>query len=273
MKILRIALLSLCALGLGRAAEAQTAPRVYSTQAEILASALVIPNTYTNGQVISAAIVNQNFQAIAAWANGNVDFSNIGVNGIYASQILPTTTAQAAFGGTVSYSMPAGLQVQNPGGCLNLGLPADTSCTTIGGSGGAMNLSVQPGQNFAFLTSNGTATTGLADILSNGTMTVNAQGIPGTAGGGAVLPTYFNSGGVPAATSHFILTTCVASGTTCTSSLGAQFVNSHSYSCFSSQGGANPAVTQVTNINANSVQLTLASSATGDTYTIGCIGV
>ena len=66
-------------------------------------SVLSIPNSFAPGQLVQSALVDANFTAIATWANGNIDNTNIGAAGIYASQIIPTSTPQATFGGNTGY--------------------------------------------------------------------------------------------------------------------------------------------------------------------------
>lgn len=63
---------------------------------------LAIPYTFVNGTIADATQVDADFNAVVAVVNG-IDFVNIGANGIYANQILPTNLAQATFGGVVGY--------------------------------------------------------------------------------------------------------------------------------------------------------------------------
>ena len=92
----------------------------------VLANTVTIPNTFQNGQFIDANLFNQNFQSIATFANGNIDNTNIGVAGVYGSQIKPTSVSQAAFGGTVVYTFPAGLNIN---GAV---LQANSGLTVVG---------------------------------------------------------------------------------------------------------------------------------------------
>lgn len=63
-------------------------------------SALTIPNSFVTGTVIQAAPFNGNFSAIQTWST-SIDNTNLtGGAGIFASQIVPTSTAQATVGGT-----------------------------------------------------------------------------------------------------------------------------------------------------------------------------
>jgi hypothetical protein len=65
-------------------------------------STLVLPYTAVANQVAPSASYNANDAAIVAWANGNIDNTNIGSAGIFASQIKPTTGTQATFGATAT---------------------------------------------------------------------------------------------------------------------------------------------------------------------------
>ena len=71
------------------------------------ASTCSIPNTFSNGTVANANQVNANFSALAGCAN-SLDWTNVGA-GFWASQIVPTTVAQATFGGSIAYTFPYGL--------------------------------------------------------------------------------------------------------------------------------------------------------------------
>jgi len=71
-------------------------------------STLTIPNVFVTGTTINAAPFNANFSAIQTWS-ANIDNTNIGAAGLFASQILPTTSGQATFGGTQQYTFPYGV--------------------------------------------------------------------------------------------------------------------------------------------------------------------
>jgi hypothetical protein len=66
------------------------------------ASVCTVPNTITNGNIVDATPVQQNFNALVNCSN-NIDWENIDATGIFASQIIPTTPGQATFGGSVNY--------------------------------------------------------------------------------------------------------------------------------------------------------------------------
>jgi hypothetical protein len=84
--------------------------------------------------VISSSAMNSNFNAISTWANGNVDNSNIGLAGIYASQIKPTNSSQATFGGTQQYTFPSGLSVNGSLSVSGAFSPASVSTGSITGT-------------------------------------------------------------------------------------------------------------------------------------------
>jgi hypothetical protein len=71
-------------------------------------SILSIPNVFVTGTTIQAAPFNANFSAVQTAVN-SIDNTNIGVAGLFASQILPTTSGQATFGGTTAYTFPYGV--------------------------------------------------------------------------------------------------------------------------------------------------------------------
>jgi hypothetical protein len=91
----RLALVALVALGCALA----IAPR------EARATTCTIPYVFTNGTTINAAPFNSNFTALQTCGN-NIDNTNIGSAGIYASQVIPLTAAEATFGGALGYTFP-----------------------------------------------------------------------------------------------------------------------------------------------------------------------
>jgi hypothetical protein len=68
--------------------------------------------TWNTGDTITAAKLNTINTVVAACAN-NIDNTNIGVLGIFASQIIPTTVGQAVFGGSEPYQFNNDLIVQS----------------------------------------------------------------------------------------------------------------------------------------------------------------
>lgn len=84
-------------------------------------SVLNIPNVFVQGTTINAAPFNTNFSAVQTAVN-NVDNSNVGASGFFASQLLPTTLGQATFGGAIGY--------------LHLAPSASTTPLTVSGVAG-----------------------------------------------------------------------------------------------------------------------------------------
>jgi hypothetical protein len=75
-------------------------------------------NVFVTGTTINAAPFNTNFNLVQTAVN-NIDNSNIGSVGLFASQIIPTSSAQATFGGSQSYSFP--LNILAPSGFIAAG--------------------------------------------------------------------------------------------------------------------------------------------------------
>lgn len=62
-----------------------------------------VAHVYTTGETLTSAVLNANpTQFNTCFAS--IDHLNIGPAGIYASQIIPTTAAQATFGGSIGYT-------------------------------------------------------------------------------------------------------------------------------------------------------------------------
>lgn len=63
---------------------------------------------FATGQTLTATNLNAN-PANEVTCINNIDHTNLGSAGIYASQIIPATAPQAAFGGALTYTFPAGI--------------------------------------------------------------------------------------------------------------------------------------------------------------------
>jgi len=189
-------------------------------------SILTIPNSFVTGTTINAAPFNGNFTAVAAAVN-NIDNTNLGVLGIYASQVIPTTGAQATFGSSLNYSFLGAViagSATAPG--VNAGDLAASFSTTIG--------HIQMG---------GSSTSGTLSF--NDPSVLNPAGgafgfskpLGCIVGGGStysyVPPVYTAAGGAVASTLHIVSgTTNVVNGgagTTVTLSGAAQFTSGSSY--------------------------------------------
>lgn len=125
--------------------------------APALATQVSIPYTFTANTPARAAQVNSNFGALAGVINGNIDASNVSTLGFYAANLIPTTTLQAVFGGSVKYTFSNGLTVN---GGLTLGTPLAASS---GGTG-----LIASGANGNILTSNGTTWVSSAPVVIAG---------------------------------------------------------------------------------------------------------
>ncbi len=69
-----------------------------------------LPYVFTNAvSTVSATTTNANNNFLLACAK-NVDNSQVGSGGLFASQIIPTNSTQATFSGTQSYIFPYGVQ-------------------------------------------------------------------------------------------------------------------------------------------------------------------
>ena len=77
-------------------------------------STLTIPNVFVNGTTIQSAPFNANFNAVAASVN-SVDNTQIGPAGLFPNQLLPTTGAQATFGGSQPFGFGGVNAAATPG--------------------------------------------------------------------------------------------------------------------------------------------------------------
>lgn len=96
-----------------------------ASHTQAFASCGGVPNTFSNGTAADANQVNANFSALVSCAQ-NVDNTQIGTGGIFASQIIPTSIAQATFASAFGYTFNNGLTV-------NSGLTANGGLTVTGG--------------------------------------------------------------------------------------------------------------------------------------------
>jgi hypothetical protein len=128
------------------------------------ATSCTVPNLVVNGQYVDATKLAANFSALAA-CSSNIDNTNIGAAGIYASQLIPTTVAQAVFGGSQTYTFSNGLNVT--------GALAVTGA--VSGASGAFTSAVSAGNGF---TTTGTDNAGgliVSGTTSSGQLSVSGQ--------------------------------------------------------------------------------------------------
>lgn len=118
------------------------------------ATTCTVPNSFTNGTTADANQVNANFSSLQACGN-NIDHTNVGAAGIYASQIIPTSTAQATFGGAVGYVFNPGVTSVVPVTISNAASPT-VDYFDVKTSGGTLQFAVDKSANIV-----GTTTTSI----------------------------------------------------------------------------------------------------------------
>ena len=230
------------------------------------ATICTIPTTLVNGNIVDAAQLNGNFTALQSCGNA-VDNTNIGGNGIYGSQIKPTSAALASFGGTFVYAFPAGLNVN---GAL---LKANAGLTVVGTTNlAATTFSVAPtmsGANIAAGTipNSALASGGFLDTSATAqskTGSLTAGGLASNVGSTTayVPPMYDQFGSGRPATAHIVtgLATSGGAAVFVVFSGAAIFTSATSYTC----------VIYDTNAAALITSGTSAVSATG--FTFGAVG-
>ena len=117
------------------------------------ATICTIPTTLVNGSIVDASQLNGNFTSLQSCGNA-IDNTNIGANGIFASQMKPTSLAQASFGGTFAYTF--GVAPRMSGASITAGT-IPNSALVSGGAGGV------------------TSVTGSGNIASSGGLTPNIK--------------------------------------------------------------------------------------------------
>jgi hypothetical protein len=95
-------------------------------------------HTFVTGETLTAATLNSNPVTFSGCLS-NIDDTNIGAAGFYASQLNPGTSGQATFGSSQNYTFPAGLAVT---GTLSSGGLTASSLTTTGSITDGANLGV-----------------------------------------------------------------------------------------------------------------------------------
>jgi hypothetical protein len=81
---------------------------VCAPREKALSTTCSLPAAYFTGETLTAANLNAPLTTLLSCI-GNIDFANVGANGFYASQIIPTNGAQATFGGVQTYTFPAAI--------------------------------------------------------------------------------------------------------------------------------------------------------------------
>lgn len=185
-------------------------------------STLVIPNTFVTGTTIESAPFNSNFAAIQTWSS-NIDNTNLGALGIYASQIIPTSAAQALVGGLF------GIAGQNATGQVNLGYDGASGASIYLGAAGTNFTPASSTQPFKF--------TNAANTVNNFEI-LDAGGVMGNTSASTTLsylpPVYTAAGAAVASTAHIVIGSFVGTGAgvNITLSGAAAFSSQFSYTIY-----------------------------------------
>ena len=204
------------------------------------ATICTIPTTLVNGNIVDAAQLNGNFTSLQSCGNA-VDSTNMGGNGIYASQIKPASALQASFGGTAVYTFPAGLNVN---GAL---LQANAGLTVVGTTNlAATTFSVPPTMSGANINANtipngALVTTPVTSITAGAGITTSGSAPNYTINSVTQIPVYTVNGGAVAGF-KIVQGTITFSGTTSAAIIftgSALFSSGSSFACFADGNNAN----------------------------------
>lgn len=127
---------------------------VVNVQGYEVATTLTIPNSFTPNTPALSAQVNQNFNTIASWANGNVDSTNVGTAGINPSVVKCSSTFTCTFGSAQTY-------IFNPASAAVVPLSVSNA--------------LSPSADYVDVTSNGASAGNVLLVGPNGNM--STQGI------------------------------------------------------------------------------------------------
>ena len=258
-----------------------------------------LPYTFVNGpgasgSTVDANTTNANNQFLQQCAT-SVDNTQIGPAGIYASQIIPTTLAQATFGGAFGYAFnntvtaqasagatpgpvviaqPTAAPTMQPGNISVGGFVVAGGTVRVGGSSAT--------QGEAFFTSGSSAyidygiTNPGAWAFHGGGIVINNGSVAASSNNGGAIsyvpPIYSPAGTQLAGTMHGVLSSCsiVSSGScTITFSNAAVFSSQTSYACSASSTANIFATVELMNIS--STQIGVFTNTTG-TIVVLCVG-
>lgn len=253
------------------------------------AVALAVPCSqvfvFQTGQVLTASNLNANPANFVSCVN-NIDNTNIGTAGLYASQIVPTNSSQATFGGSQAYTFPSGLSstVIGTNGGINLvnntasagQTPGTPWIANDGGGIKGINFNVPTSASFGwrFLTNDATAQ---ATISSNGQLTLSGPALATESGfstAAPMPPMYTTSGAAAAGTLHGVVWSCTLVVGSCGVTLtgAAVFSSVSSYGCFANTQATPVATFYISPSSASGFTVT-TSSGTGSGVASGaCIG-
>jgi hypothetical protein len=174
-------------------------------------------HVWQTGDTITAANLNGNNNNLITCGNA-IDNTNIGSAGIYASQIKPTSTAQAAFGGAQNYTFPQDLIFTASAATS----PTSVAIWNDNGSTNGLFLNVPTGStNGVTIGVNGV---GVASIASSGAISAGTGTVTGASDGATntyYAPVYGHAGATPAPTEHSVSdTVSITVSATCTAASG-----------------------------------------------------
>lgn len=224
-----------------------------------------VSHVFATGETLTAAILNMNPTAEVNCAN-NIDNQNIGAAGLYATQIVPVTAAQAVFGGSVQYRMPSGLLVTASSGLVQgqLVLSDASGAKPLKGlrvTGLTGNLEITNSNNTAVIMT-------LTDAGNLSAPTISTRG-------GTVGPVYGLAGDPREATLHSVLWSCTfASSTSCTSTFSgaSAFTSAATYACMvDDPAGGAPWIVQIANLSGTQMQM-FVPTAQSVAYPFVCTG-
>ncbi|MGD0968636.1 MAG: tail fiber domain-containing protein [Candidatus Aquilonibacter sp.] len=183
-------------------------------------SDLVIQYSFSPNTTALSGQVDTNFQDVVTWANGNIDGAT-NISFVYASNVIPTTGAQATFGGTtagVGYKFLAGsttsvpltisgvssisvdlLDVTLTSGGTNVFKIASTGAATITGGGATvvpLTITSAASASVQGLIVNMGSSQSAAGITVNGASGITGHLIEAYLTSGGTLAWYLDSGGV-----------------------------------------------------------------------------
>lgn len=143
----------------------------------------IVPHT-----TASASQVQSDFSALYSTVNGYLDAANFANStGIYASQVVPTSTANGTFGGSQRYTFPQSVLVNGgttTNGFINNGPATITGTLGVGSINTVSNTNVGGNVSVAGMTNTSGLTS--SDIITGETGGTFSQVLPVLVGGSAI---------------------------------------------------------------------------------------
>jgi hypothetical protein len=212
-------------------------------------------HTYTSSDTVTNTNLNGNINQIITQGNAIDNTYVNNATGFYASQIIPTSTPQGTFGGSVQLTLPLGGIV---GTTNNAVVPLTVTGNTGGGqTAHLLDVLLQPAGTNMFSVDN--AGNGVFGGSLQASPTINATSIASY-----VPPGYTNTGAVLASTWHYVtgVTGSIGASGTATINLtfNAVFTSATTYSVGFSYADANSIATVATVQNVSGTQFTIKNN-------------